>query len=65
MPRPTVDEETRDRLEKIVDRKADVPASVVTFDQQLSYLLDRMGPKQPGASVNQTSGSSGSSGRFR
>jgi hypothetical protein len=65
MPRPTVDEETRDRLEKIVDRKADVPASVLTFNQQLSYLLDRMGPKQPGAGVNQTSGSSGSSGRFR
>jgi hypothetical protein len=40
MPRPTVDEKTRDRLAKVVDRKADVPASVLTFDQQLSYLLD-------------------------
>ena len=40
MPRPNVDEETRDRLAEIVETHADVPASVLTFDQQVRYLLD-------------------------
>jgi hypothetical protein len=40
MPRPTVKEETRDRLADLVDREADVPASILTFEQQLNYLLD-------------------------
>jgi hypothetical protein len=42
MPRPTVKEETRDRLADLVDRKADVPASILTFEQQLNYLLDHV-----------------------
>lgn len=65
MPRPTVSEENRDRLADYVDRKADVPAEVLTFDQQLSYVLDHVGPKRDpggGAGVNQTSGPSD---RFR
>jgi hypothetical protein len=65
MPRPTVDEETRDRLAKVVDRKADVPASVLTFDQQLSYLLEQHEPKRNPGGVNQAPPSSGSSDRFR
>jgi hypothetical protein len=40
MPRPTVAEETRDRLAELVDAEADVPASILTFDQQLAYALD-------------------------
>jgi len=40
MPRPTVKEETRDRLADLVDREADVPASILTFEQQLAYALD-------------------------
>jgi hypothetical protein len=40
MPRPTVSEETRDRLAQLVDAEADVPASILTFDQQLAYALD-------------------------
>lgn len=39
MPRPTVDEETRDRLAEVVDARADVPASMLTFNQQVQYLL--------------------------
>jgi hypothetical protein len=42
MPRPTVSDTTRDRLADLVDREADVPASVLTFDQQLNYLLDHV-----------------------
>lgn len=42
MPRPTVEEETRDRLAQLVDAEADVPASILTFDQQLAYALDHV-----------------------
>lgn len=39
MPRPNVDTETRDRLAEVVDRNADVPAEILTFDEQLAYVL--------------------------
>lgn len=65
MPRPTVSEEHRDRLADFVDRKADVPAEVLTFDQQLEYVLDHVAPKRDPGGVNQAPTSSGSSDRFR
>jgi len=65
MPRPTVSEENRDRLADFVDRKADVPAEVLTFDQQLAYVLDHVAPKRDPGGVNQAPTSSGSSDRFR
>jgi hypothetical protein len=60
MPRPTVEEETRDRLAKVVDRKADVPAEVLTFDQQLAYVLSLHEPERNPGGVNQAPRSSGS-----
>lgn len=65
MPRPIVEEENRDRLADFVDRKADVPADILTFDQQLAYLLDQADGRDRGGGggVNETT--SGSAGRFR
>jgi hypothetical protein len=65
MPRPTVSEENRDRLADFVDRKADVPAEVLTFDQQLAYELDLHEPERNPGGVNQAPRSSGASNRFR
>lgn len=42
MARPRVDDDRRDRVAALVDEEADVPASVLTFDEQLAYLLDRL-----------------------
>jgi hypothetical protein len=60
MPRPTVSEENRDRLADFVDRKADVPAEVLTFNQQLAYVLDHVAPTRDPGGVNQAPRSSGS-----
>ena len=38
--RPKVSEETSERLEATVDRVASVPASHLTHEQRVSYLLD-------------------------
>jgi ACT domain-containing protein len=40
MARPRVADDRRDRLAQLVDEEADVPASILTVDQQLDYLLD-------------------------
>lgn len=65
MPRPTVSEENRDRLADYVDRKADVPAEVLTFDQQLDYLLDHVDDLHDRVEELEEEASSASSNRFR
>ena len=40
MSRPSVPEERVERLEEIVDKETDLPASSLTFAEQLEYLLD-------------------------
>jgi len=42
MPRPTIDEGTLDRLDEIADARAKVPASHLTADQQVAFLLDEL-----------------------
>lgn len=41
MPRPQVDTDRRDRLEELVDKDTQLPASALTFDEQLDYLLEQ------------------------
>ncbi|QAU11317.1 hypothetical protein EKH57_00005 (plasmid) [Halorubrum sp. BOL3-1] len=41
MTRPKVDDDRTERLEEIVDAETDLPASALSFDEQLEYLLDR------------------------
>jgi chromosome segregation ATPase len=43
MPRPTIDEETLDRLKEIVDERAKIPAEHLTADQRLAFALDELG----------------------
>lgn len=42
MPRPTVSEDTLDRLEEIADARAKVPASHLTPEQLITFLLDEL-----------------------
>jgi len=43
MARPTIDEETLDRLKEIVDERAKIPAEHLTPDQRLAFALDELG----------------------
>jgi len=40
MSRPKVADDRTDRLEQLVDAEADLPASALSFDEKLEYLLD-------------------------
>jgi chromosome segregation ATPase len=42
MPRPTITEDTLDRLEEIADARAKVPASHLTPEQLITFLLDEL-----------------------
>jgi ubiquinone biosynthesis protein UbiJ len=42
MARPTIEEETLDRLKEIVDARAKVPADHLTPDQRLAFALDEL-----------------------
>ena len=42
MPRPTIDEDTLDRLNEIADARAKVPASHLTPEQLITFLLDEL-----------------------
>ena len=42
MPRPTVSEDTLDRLTEIADARSKVPASHLTPEQLIAFLLDEL-----------------------
>ncbi len=42
MPRPSVSEEVKLHLESVVNDRADVPAEHLTFEQQVSFVLDEL-----------------------
>lgn len=42
MPRPTVSEDTLDRLEEIADARAKVPAEHLSPEQKIAFLLDEL-----------------------
>jgi hypothetical protein len=42
MPRPSVSEELKSRLEDTVADRADVPAHHLTFEQKVAYILDEL-----------------------
>ena len=42
MPRPTVSEETLDRIEEIVDQRTKVPAKHLTTEERLAFVLDEL-----------------------
>ena len=42
MARPTIDEDTLDRLEEIVDARAKVPADHLTTNQLIAFVLDEL-----------------------
>ena len=43
MPRPTVSEETIDKLNDIADARAKLPADHLTTNQLIDFLLDELG----------------------
>lgn len=42
MPRPTIDEDTLDRLNEIADARSKVPAEHLTPEQLITFLLDEL-----------------------
>lgn len=42
MPRPTITEDTLDRLTEIADARSKVPAEHLTPEQQVAFLLDEL-----------------------
>lgn len=40
MSRPQVADDRKDRLEELVDEETQLPASALSFDEQLDYLLE-------------------------
>ena len=42
MPRPTVSEETLDRIEETVDQRTKVPAKHLTTEERLAFVLDEL-----------------------
>ncbi|ERG95826.1 hypothetical protein [Haloquadratum walsbyi] len=42
MPRPSVSEDLKERLESVVNDRADVPVEHLTFEQKVSFVLDEL-----------------------